>query len=96
MRAGRHVVSNVTAGRNNSRKRPKGYAPWRPRVEEMVRQAARDSGQDPDAVVVIGFEESSKILRTMVEKGIGPRDVRVYGCDGNIGNALGETYDAGE
>jgi ABC-type branched-subunit amino acid transport system substrate-binding protein len=50
----------------------------------------------PDAVVVIGFEESSKILRTMVEKGIGPRDVRVYGCDGNIGNALGETYDAGE
>ena len=51
---------------------------------------------DPDAVVVIGFEESSKILRTMVEKGIGPRDLRVYGCDGNIGNGLGVTYDAGE
>ncbi len=27
---------------------------------------------DPDAIVVIGFNESSKILRTMVEKGIGP------------------------
>ncbi len=24
---------NVTAGRNNGRKRPKGYAPWRPRAE---------------------------------------------------------------
>jgi len=48
----------------------------------------------PDAVVVIGFEESSKILRTMVENGIGPRDLAVYGCDGNIGNGLGESYDA--
>lgn len=51
---------------------------------------------DPDAIVVIGFEESSKILRTMVEKGVGPKVKRIYGCDGNIGNALGETYDAGE
>ncbi len=48
----------------------------------------------PDAVVVIGFEESSKILRTMVENGAGPRDLAVYGCDGNIGNGLGESYDA--
>jgi branched-chain amino acid transport system substrate-binding protein len=53
------------------------------------------AAQSPDAVIVIGFEESSKILRTMVEKGVGPRDVRVYGCDGNIGNALGVTFDAG-
>ena len=48
----------------------------------------------PDAVVVIGFEESSKILRTMVENGAGPRDVAVYGCDGNIGNGLGGSYDS--
>jgi ABC-type branched-subunit amino acid transport system substrate-binding protein len=53
-------------------------------------------GASPDAIVVIGFEESSKILRTMVENGVGPRDLAVYGCDGNIGNGLGESYDAGE
>ncbi|MDO9175435.1 MAG: ABC transporter substrate-binding protein [Actinomycetota bacterium] len=52
------------------------------------------AGASPDAVVVIGFEESSKILRTMVENGVGPRDLLVYGCDGNIGNGLGESYDA--
>jgi len=50
---------------------------------------------DPDAILVIGFNESSKILRTMVEKGVGPRDLNVYGCDGNIGNALGVDFDAG-
>jgi ABC-type branched-subunit amino acid transport system substrate-binding protein len=50
---------------------------------------------DPDAIVVIGFNESSKILRAMVEKGIGPRDKAVYGCDGNAGNAIGADFDAG-
>jgi branched-chain amino acid transport system substrate-binding protein len=50
---------------------------------------------DPDAIVVIGFNESSRILRAMVEQGIGPRDKAVYGCDGNIGNALGVDFDAG-
>jgi hypothetical protein len=51
---------------------------------------------DPDAIIVIGFNESSLILRTMVEKGVGPRVKNVYGCDGNIGNGLGADFDAGE
>ncbi len=34
---------------------------------------------DPDAIIVIGFNESSKILRTMVEKGVGPTVKNVYG-----------------
>ena len=50
---------------------------------------------DPDTIIVIGFNESSKILRAMVEKGIGPTVKNVYGSDGNIGNALGVDFDAG-
>ncbi len=50
---------------------------------------------DSDAIVVIGFAESARILRSMVEQGIGPRDVAVYGSDGNAGNALGVDFDAG-
>lgn len=53
------------------------------------------AGESPDAVVIIGFEETSKILATMVEAGVGPKDIAVYGCDGNMGNALGENFDAG-
>ncbi|MGV0718507.1 ABC transporter substrate-binding protein [Mycolicibacterium sp. XJ662] len=46
---------------------------------------------NPDAVAVIGFEESAKILTRMHEVGIGPSDgMFVYGTDGNMGNALGE------
>jgi ABC-type branched-subunit amino acid transport system substrate-binding protein len=50
----------------------------------------------PDAIAIIGFDETSKILATMVEKGVGPQDVKVYGCDGNMGNALGENFSAGK
>jgi len=50
----------------------------------------------PDAIAIIGFEESSKILSTMVEAGVGPTKVKTYGCDGNIGNALGSDFEAGK
>jgi hypothetical protein len=50
---------------------------------------------DPDAIILITFDEGSRILRTMVEKGIGPANKAVYGCDGNIGNALGDQFNAG-
>ncbi len=51
---------------------------------------------DPEAIVVIGFDESSRILTIMVEKGIGPRNKAVYGVDGNMANATGENFDAGK
>lgn len=50
---------------------------------------------DPDAVVLISFDEGSRILRTAVEKGVGPQTKAYYGSDGNMGNALGENFDAG-
>jgi ABC-type branched-subunit amino acid transport system substrate-binding protein len=50
----------------------------------------------PDAVILITFDEGSKILKTMVEKGIGPQNVHVYGVDGNMGNALGTNFDQGK
>mgnify|MGYP003346769913 CR=1 FL=1 len=51
---------------------------------------------DPDAIVLITFDEGSRMLKTMVELGIGPKNKKVYGCDGNMGNALGENFDAGK
>jgi len=44
---------------------------------------------NPDAIAVIGFDESKKILTRMNEVRIGPGQKLVYGTDGNMGNALG-------
>ncbi|MET0196370.1 amino acid ABC transporter substrate-binding protein [Rhodococcus sp. RS1C4] len=50
----------------------------------------------PDAVAIVGFEESAKIITRMHEVGIGPSDgTLVYGVDGNMGNALGESVAPG-
>ncbi len=53
--------------------------------------AAKDAGAD--AIVLIGFDESSKILARMAEQGVDLSTV--YGVDGNMGNALAENFEAG-
>ncbi|EIF00156.1 ABC transporter substrate-binding protein [Saccharomonospora glauca] len=37
---------------------------------------------NPDAVVVVSFEEGTRLLRALIEAGVGPRDLAVYGADG--------------
>jgi ABC-type branched-subunit amino acid transport system substrate-binding protein len=51
---------------------------------------------DPDAIVLVSFDEGSRILRTAFENGIGPKVKMWYGTDGNMGNALGENFNAGK
>lgn len=46
---------------------------------------------NPDALVLIGFEESAKILKGLIAEGKGPSDLPTYGVDGNMGNALVES-----
>ena len=50
---------------------------------------------DPDAILIIGYSESSRILNTMVEKGVGPAKKAVYGVDNNMNDSVGEAFDAG-
>jgi branched-chain amino acid transport system substrate-binding protein len=47
---------------------------------------------DPDALVMIGFAESSIILNDLFEQGFTPDEKGIYLVDGNIGNALGEEF----
>jgi branched-chain amino acid transport system substrate-binding protein len=51
---------------------------------------------NPEAVLMIAFDEGSKILTKMVEQGIGPRDIKVYGTDGSTANGTGKNFDAGK
>lgn len=66
------------------------YDPTAPNFDAEVQQIADAA---PDAVIVIGFDESARILTSMIEKGIGPSDIPVYGTDGNMGNALCQQFD---
>lgn len=44
----------------------------------------------PDAIVLIAFNETTKIIPTMIAKGIGPKDQQVYFVDGNTADYSGD------
>lgn len=68
------------------------YDPAAPNFDAQVGEV---KNANPDAVVLIGFEESAKIIQAMVAQQIGPKEVPLYLVDGNLGNALGEDLPAG-
>jgi len=67
-----------------------------PKAQTFDSEVDQVKAENPDGIVIIGFDESSRILATMVEKGIGPKDKHVYGVDGNMGNPLGQDFEAGK
>jgi hypothetical protein len=69
------------------------YDPQAQTFDAEVGQALQ---ADADAIALIGFDETSRLLVTLVEQGLGPNDIPTYLVDGNIGNPLGERFDSGE
>jgi ABC-type branched-subunit amino acid transport system substrate-binding protein len=67
-----------------------------PQAQTFDAEVGQVQEADADALALIGFDESSRVLVTLVEQGIGPNELPTYLVDGNIGNPLGERFDAGE
>jgi ABC-type branched-subunit amino acid transport system substrate-binding protein len=63
-----------------------------PQAQDFSAEIDEVVAAEADAVVVIGFDESSRILTGLFEQGITPD--QVYLVDGNVGNALGEDFTA--
>lgn len=51
---------------------------------------------DPDAIVLISFEEGAQLLQGMIEAGIGPADLAVYGADGVASDDFPASVDPGD
>ena len=68
------------------------YDPQAPTFEAEVDRVV---SADPEALVLIGFEESAQILTALFEAGFTADTKKIYLVDGNVGNALGEQLPAG-
>jgi len=66
-----------------------------PAASNFDAQVGQVKAANPDAVVLIGFEESAKIIQALAAQGVGPKEQQLYLVDGNLGNALGEDLPAG-
>jgi ABC-type branched-subunit amino acid transport system substrate-binding protein len=59
-----------------------------PKAAEYSAEVGQVAAADPDAIVLIGFEESGKIVQELVKQGIGPQQgKKLYLVDGNVGQA---------
>jgi ABC-type branched-subunit amino acid transport system substrate-binding protein len=65
-----------------------------PFAENFDAEVQRVVEADSDALVLIGFDESARILTGLFEAGFTPDSKGIYLVDGNIGNSLGSQVDA--
>ena len=68
------------------------YDPAAPSFEAEVAEIVASG---PQAVTVIGFEETTKLLQEMIKQGAGPQDIQLFLVDGNISTTAYEDFPAG-
>lgn len=57
-----------------------------PEAQTFSAEVDAVAGSNPDAVVLISFEEGGQILAAMIEAGLGPDAVAIWGADGTAGD----------
>jgi branched-chain amino acid transport system substrate-binding protein len=92
---GTGLAEDLTSGLEGGGATVVGTKIYDPKAESFTAEVEAAKAADPDAIALIGFDESSRIIATMIEQGVGPQDVAVYGVDGNMGNALAQNFEAG-
>lgn len=63
-----------------------------PKAQSFDAEVQQMVTANPEAIVVIGFDETASILTGLFEAGFTPDVKKIYLVDGNISNALGEKF----
>lgn len=62
-------------------------------AQNFTAEVNKIAASKPNAIVLIGFNETTKIVPQMISKGIGPQDVQLYFTDGNLAGYPDEDFD---
>jgi ABC-type branched-subunit amino acid transport system substrate-binding protein len=74
---------------------PESTVFYDPAATNFSAQVGEIKAANPQAIVLIGFDESSRVIQEMVAQGIGPQQVPLYLVDGNTSNTLGDDLPPG-
>lgn len=75
-----HVERNVTASNGQVVEK----IIYDPKAANYATEVSQIKAADPDAIVVIGFAETQKIIPELITAGIGPDTKKIYFVDGNL------------
>ena len=56
-----------------------------PKAASFATEVGQIKAADPEAIAVISFDETKKIIPELVKQGIGPANKKIYFVDGNVG-----------
>jgi branched-chain amino acid transport system substrate-binding protein len=68
---------------------------YNPQAAEFSADVAKAKAAKPDAIALIGFDETAKILTEMIKQGVGPDKVKTYLVDGNLSSGAYKDLPAG-
>jgi ABC-type branched-subunit amino acid transport system substrate-binding protein len=57
-----------------------------PKAASFATEVGKIKAADPDAIVLVSFDETKKIVPELVKQGIGPKTKKIYLVDGNLKN----------
>lgn len=86
-----NVQKSVEAGGGQVVPEPIFYDP---KAANFAAEVSQLKAADPEAIVLIAFEETKKIIPEMIEQGIGPQDKNMYFVDGNLADYSQESFAA--
>jgi ABC-type branched-subunit amino acid transport system substrate-binding protein len=55
-------------------------------AQNFTAEVNKVAASKPDALVLVAFNETTKIIPQLIAKGIGPQDIQIYFVDGNLSN----------
>jgi branched-chain amino acid transport system substrate-binding protein len=85
-----HVEKNVTASNGQVVEK----IIYDPKAANYATEVSKIKAADPDAIAVIGFAETTKIIPEMIKQGVGPAEKKIYFVDGNLAD-YSEDFDPG-
>ena len=68
---------------------------YNPQAAEFSADVAKAKAAKPDAIALIGFDETTKVLAELIKQGIGPNKVKTYLVDGNLSSQAYKDLPAG-
>jgi ABC-type branched-subunit amino acid transport system substrate-binding protein len=68
---------------------------YNPQAAEFSADVAKAKAAKPDAIAIIGFDETAKIFTELIKQGIGPNKVKTYLVDGNLSSGAYKDLPAG-
>ena len=57
-----------------------------PKAASFASEVGQIKAADPEAIAVIAFDETKKLIPELVKQGIGPKTKKIYFVDGNLAN----------